>query len=1436
MDIDMDNPNRPSILFTVLPREQTGSAWRFTVAVTLRVPPDSATASWASVFVNWPVTVGEIAPRLRIELSREPTSGVVAPARLVSKPDEKVWHSICGDSPAVRMRKTPPFEQVPVRSFPAAALRKELDAVYLRAVDRYQGTGALAHWRAAVDWMRCLEPFRWSRPPGAEEVPGRWRVPDGELYPLIPASDAEGTPGDNDELLKERDRYRLAARPSLVSKAAEDLLNKIHDNLRRHRADVRELTVQETAPEVSSSTKVVPTSCTVSSDALRLQLMTARVHNDVGYATDPDRARSLDWAEIVALARNHPRLLRPLGLVLDLEVSAGDAGTDSAENLTHARCFVEGSIGPTDTVAQESPWTVFDHGAGGRLTPRPHGRAPWIRDGALDLGYRFEGTDVPKFTVVGFDVPDAGLNLHGQSESAGGRHDASILTNGELQIIEATAGAEALLGVDVDGLHGRTLGELFGVREGDVDLSKVSSGEAGSEVTVSGRPVRARRLANGVRGAAYLWQLSPGAPLLSDEAARPAARRSEGLSVVVDNRAMDLKAEKNRAGDLFRQLTPLYAPDLVQGYLVDVWDPRTQRWYSLHRRDEVYTIGDAVLSFDDVEAPLRAAAARPTDRTESQAIASQEPQEDAITEELFTWRGWSLGVPASHHKKWSGYAGPATGDDGTPMDEAAHGVLGKFQVHPRSLIPLRFGNTYRFRVRLADLAGDPMHPPGESAALEPQASEAAHFHRYEPIGPPALLVHPKVSFDPPWTSADQLVVTRDRSDQRVLLPPRVNVQLAEAHDCFSETEPSVDWSMDCALLCPDGSFPTLRPEGAGKPGCPPSFNGSNGGVPVFKPLGRRDPLPRIPFYPDPLAVHLRYSVTAFGKNRFDSRDHPDRSFYGSRGWPFARPHYLRARAGAEFARELTDDALVITVPPAWSARVRLSCGPTADGLQQMAEWMAVQDPSPGARELALHGANPMLSTPIEVELVHPVPRPLTQPSLKIESVQSELGSGLRKLVTSWTADVKSTSTLTLAARWTDPVELPTSTSPSQMAEESRELIEYVSFEAPAEPDDGQGAVEASHVLADTRHRVVRYWLEARGRFDRFFPDLGDEDRILRSGEHVVNLPSTRRPAAPRIDHIVPTFQWSASGQKKFTSTRAGGGLRIFLEGGWYSSGPGELLGVVVFPSPADGSGPTALDEADEPAAAEPPPTLPEELEDLVTRWARDPTREVPAFSRAPSLANVRKTDKLVENVHLPGVPDHAVALGAYEPHFDKGRGAWCVDLQLAPPPSYGAFVRLALVRYQPCSKKEVEVSEVTLADFAQLVPDRWVTVERVESRAVRVTVQGTPAPPSYDTGAARNEIFIEVHRQTDTADPIRNLGEMGWVRDDEVDVSTEDVPNPDLGKVHDLLKRVIVRFPRGRAQRRLVVREYEVYRRDAPQVASDARAMRIIYADVLDIE
>ena len=92
-------------------------------------------------------------------------------------------------------------------------------------------------------------------------------------------------------------------------------------------------------------------------------------------------------------------------------------------------------------------------------------------------------------------------------------------------------------------------------------------------------------------------------------------------------------------------------------------------------------------------------------------------------------------------------------------------------------------------------------------------------------------------------------------------------------------------------------------------------------------------------------------------------------------------------------------------------------------------------------------------------------------------------------------------------------------------------------------------------------------------------------------------------------------------------------------------------------------------------------------------------------------------------MHTVSVVPHAVS-------WDPERALWFCDIVIEPGAVYMPFLQLAVARYMPCSVVEsagdysAHLSNIVLADFAQLTPDRLVTVTRRGTQEVEVALFG----------------------------------------------------------------------------------------------------------------
>jgi len=225
----------------------------------------------------------------------------------------------------------------------------------------------------------------------------------------------------------------------------------------------------------------------------------------------------------------------------------------------------------------------------------------------------------------------------------------------------------------------------------------------------------------------------------------------------------------------------------------------------------------------------------------------------------------------------------------------------------------------------------------------------------------------------------------------------------------------------------------------------------------------------------------------------------------------------------------------------------------------------------------------------------------------------------------------------------------------------------------------------------------------------------------------IEVLASRRPAPPKIARVMPA--WIVHGPRGdlgdivsgVVVERTGGYLRVYLDRPWFSSGAGELLGVV-----------TMRDNAQVPNDAQRPLVTLVGSDPIVKSGRIDqsmnfsPDAVIPMVPYRPPYGYDRAVLGLAED---PG----PFVVAPYEVHYDKQTGLWFADVRVLPtnPPTAAFFVRLALVRFQPFAVPGAEVSPVALATVAQPVPDRTAFVRLDESDASGQTVLVSVIGPAY---------------------------------------------------------------------------------------------------------
>jgi hypothetical protein len=369
-----------------------------------------------------------------------------------------------------------------------------------------------------------------------------------------------------------------------------------------------------------------------------------------------------------------------------------------------------------------------------------------------------------------------------------------------------------------------------------------------------------------------------------------------------------------------------------------------------------------------------------------------------------------------------------------------------------------------------------------------------------------------------------------------------------------------------------------------------------------------------------------------------------------------------------------------------------------------------------------------------------------------------------------------------------------------------------------------------HQINDTKRHRIRYTAIATSRYREYFPQVQDNplepgttvdrDFTRQSQPVVVDVPASARPAAPEIAYVVPTFGWQRQTQTNVKrSVRFGGGLRVYLERPWFSSGEGELLGVALY----EGSDREITDRA-----------VRDRWKSFITQWGNDPIWETAQLSgQVPRATDFPDSFAQESSLRLEEDPGKRVGVVGYPVTFDAERKQWFCDLTINTGPTYTPFVRLALVRYQPHALIDAKLSRVVLADFVQLTPERsaMITADPYHPRQLRVVISGAASASHQVTATQRlrNTISVILQERDD-----RLAGDLAW-RDAPAELTVRPTPEEQTQAVQaPVLWSNTFQFNADLQPNRyrLLIREYESLPVDGnPMVV--ARGNRLIYAETI---
>jgi hypothetical protein len=379
-----------------------------------------------------------------------------------------------------------------------------------------------------------------------------------------------------------------------------------------------------------------------------------------------------------------------------------------------------------------------------------------------------------------------------------------------------------------------------------------------------------------------------------------------------------------------------------------------------------------------------------------------------------------------------------------------------------------------------------------------------------------------------------------------------------------------------------------------------------------------------------------------------------------------------------------------------------------------------------------------------------------------------------------------------------------------------------------------GDTAPRHAFNDTRHHTVFYTARATSHYQEYFAQDQDLDFTRSSQPVKVEVPASARPAAPLVDYIVPTFGWQRQTQTNLKrSIRFGGGLRVYLERPWFSSGAGELLGVTLY----DYINGSLADR--------------ELWKGYITQWGADPIWAAPGLGLIPSSYHFPNALTSEQGLSLPGKAPGRVQVAGFTVDFDFDTQKWFADLTVdIQTEAYTPFIRLAFVRYQPFALPDAKLSAVFLADYAQLTPERsaMITADPYHPRRLRLTVSGpAPSGPVPEITGRQPNPVVTVPTQVEVSIQRRNpaiSSDLGWedAPAGTVTISALPVPltsQPGLVRWTGTVNFAALPDP---GEYRVLIREYEYLPANYVKTAQVGRRVRreqprrLIYAETIEID
>ena len=1191
----------------------------------------------------------------------------------------------------------------------------------------------------------------------------------------------------------------------------------------------------------------------------------------------PIPPKDFEYHDVFSVITSYPVILRKLGLIVDFVLPSAPSTAKGTVRI------VPTNLNFAEDVSVVAPNTSYESTANG-FYAAPKTGSP-IDKGVLKLN-----TD--EFDVVTYDTDAAAMKLVTHTETIVEKTGMKLADKSNyftFQMIDSDVYKNLVLPIENE-----ECGPAVADDKDDTDEGLPALRSAGIGLVKNGlaETIFQKLKANEIIFTGFVKpenQLKS-AELLNTNKTQPVINFKDPVAIkkVRDAGNVKIKAVIANPVILPPATQTLFADDLVQGYRMDIaYEEKPAQWYSLHKRKNTY-------GFLPVGAPTAENIPLAEDEVIDEgciniALVEDENDEDndtdKVNEVIARWQGWSLAVPKPGKGINEDNANIVSNDNAEKEKyKLKDNVPFRMQVNmglaPKTLPMLRFGKSYRLKVRTVDIAGNSLPhdvaPENANVAIK----TGIRYLRYEPLPVPVLVGTDEIASkandkvrERDGESLEHMVVrsnigispqdyekqnptniyqegTSNVNNTLTWLPeavrhfkaPRNSQHMAETHGMFDEsfTNP--------AKAAETYKFITSRDTET-------DVNSTETRAPLAKTTDTNLP---IEYLADPMAagvVLVMKSNTTFETNW--KKDQARKfSFYfddevsdASANTPFTKESWKNPKS---FRIKLvegngtvdwikSDRMLTIALPKSAEIEIKYASfwrPEDVDRYNALQPIVSLGTNKILSLEYARKSLHWMFSPWRNIRLVQAVQQPLEKPVFEPNTLKSDrnYNDTFAKLSATMKVHGSSTDKIDLEANWTEQVDDLKNTNiiTGQFNTHVATLqVAYCNKKLTASAAKTAGTAEERrfpqihHPFNDTKHRMVNYKGVATSRYREYFTGIietGEKTNkpisLIQTGDALqINILSSARPATAVVDYVVPSFNWLTSDKGTEITRMRTGNIRVYLQRPWFSSGDEEMLGVLL---PIKNV------------------MLSETGKLHCTVWGKDPVFNSPELNGTnyPQVENFPFA-AAYDTVTLAEDESTRMVVAAYKVLFDEEKQLHYADIPININQAYFPFVRLCVARYQKHSlkinNKDCCLSPTTTVDWLQVVPVRYTALYfKGGKNEFDVALRGT-APYTF-TG----QKFMNDNAQSPSRCKITVTVENTTLgKSDDAFISMNDRPqgiNTSVfikqyyldrqqfkGNQIEFVERISLGSAYATQPFRVVIREYELHEFDPIRVAEEAR-------------